>query len=86
MKLTKVQQALLDRAVQNGGSASIECGGGRGPNGGQVSYGSRDRAALFKLADAGLVTITHRATDVEYNRGHGVRTTLFVYKLASSSA
>jgi hypothetical protein len=81
MKLTKTQQALIERARLYGGMATIDAGSGRGAFGGRVSFGNRERDALHKLAALGLVQITNRIKDVDYNRGNTIHTTTTVYKL-----
>lgn len=79
--LTKTQQSLIERAKLYNGMASIDCGSGRGALGGRVSFGNRERAALQKLADMGLVEVTNHIRDVDYNRGNSVHTTTMVYRL-----
>ena len=81
MKLTKTQQALIDRARLYGGMATIDAGSGRGALGGRISFGSRERDALHKLVEMGLVEITNRIKDVDYNRGNSIHTTTTMYKL-----
>lgn len=82
MRLTKTQQDLILRAKQHGGVASVVAGSGRGAFGGRVSFGSRERAAVLKLAEMGLVKITHRDSDRDYNRGNCVHYTSFRYEIA----
>lgn len=79
--LNKTQLELINRARKHGGAASVVAGSGRGAYGGRVSFGSRERAAMFKLADMGLVKVTHRDTDREFNRGNCVHSTSFRYEL-----
>lgn len=81
MALNKTQEALLARAQQHGGAASVVAGSGRGALGGRVSFGSRERAAMFKLAELGLVRITHRETDRDYNRGNCIHATSFRFEI-----
>lgn len=81
MALNKTQEALLARAQQNGGAASVVAGSGRGALGGRVSFGSRERAAMFKLAELGLVRITHRETDRDFNRGNCIHATSFRFEI-----
>ena len=83
-KLTKTQQALIACAKQHGGSASVVAGSGRGAFGGRVSFGSRERAAMFKLAEMGLIKITNRDADRDYNRGNCVHSTSFRYELTTN--
>lgn len=82
MRLTKTQQELIDRAKRHGGAASVVAGSGRGAFGGRISFGSRERAAMFKLAEMGLVKVTHRDTDRDYSRGNCVQGTSFRYELS----
>lgn len=81
--MTKTMQALIARAKQHGGAACVVTGSGRGTFGGRVSFGSRERAAMFKLAELGLVKITHREADRDYNRGNCVHCNSFRYELAA---
>ena len=81
MTLTKTQQALIDRAARHGGSAAVDCVSGRGPKGGRVSWGARERTALHALADAGLVELTGSIQSSDYNAGYGVHTTTMFYRL-----
>lgn len=84
--MTKTMQDLITRAKQHGGSASVVAGGGRGAFGGRVSFGSRERTAMFKLEEAGLIKITHRDADRDYNRGNCVHCTSFRYELTDKAA
>ena len=84
--MTKTQAALLDAAKLHGGQAAIDCGSGRGALGGRVSFGARERAALHKLAEMGLVEITNRIPSVEYNRGNSIHTTTIMYRLTPMGA
>lgn len=83
-KLNKTQQELIARAKKHGGAASVVAGSGRGAFGGRVSFGSLERAAMFKLAEIGLVKVTHRDTDRDYNRGNCVHSTSFRYELTAN--
>jgi hypothetical protein len=83
--LTKTQKTLIDRALQHGGAASVEAGGGRGALGGRMSFGSRERTALHQLVEMGLVRITHRDTDCDYNGGYGIRSTIWRYEIARAT-
>lgn len=69
-KLNKTQAELVARAAKAGGFYSIETGSGRGAKGGRICYGDRDRNALNKLVDAGLVRITNRMSG-SYFTGNG---------------
>lgn len=82
-RLTKTQQILIDRAKLYGGVAGVDNGSGRGAFGGRVSFGNRERAALHKLRDMGLVTITNTMTDRDYNRGNCIHTTTVYYRLSA---
>lgn len=81
MKLTKTQQALIARANLYGGRAAVESGSGRGAFGGRITFGCRERAALHKLVNMGLVEITNLAKDVDYNRGNSIHSTAIMYRL-----
>lgn len=80
--MNKTQTTLIAKATQHGGSGAIECGGGRGPLGGRVSYGSRERDALFALVEAGKATITSRDSQDLYDNGYCVRTTVINFALS----
>ena len=80
-KLTKTQQALIDSAKARGGFFSIESGSGRGAKGGRVSYGSRERAAVHKLAELGLVEITNSVRDVDYTRSYSIWSTVVSFRV-----
>lgn len=82
IKLNKTQQRLIDQASSRGGDYSIECGGGRGAKGGRISFGDRERAALFALEAAGLVRITWRQGGSFFTgNGNSVYSTVFAYEL-----
>jgi hypothetical protein len=84
MRLTKTQQYLLDQAKHHGGDYSIEAGSGRGAKGGRISYGDRERAALFKLEAAGLVRIIGRQGGNWFTgNGNSVYTIVFAYELVA---
>lgn len=80
MRLTKTQQYLLDQA-KGRAVCAIDVIGGRGAFGGRVSAGNRERTALNKLSDLGLVQITNQMTSTDYNRGNCVWTTTICYRL-----
>ena len=84
INLNKTEQALIERAKHHGGRAGVDCGSGRGSLGGRVSFGSREAAALSKLADAGLVKIVSTIKDIDYNNGYGIHTTTFSFQLVSA--
>lgn len=77
----KTETFLLTEAKRRNGHYSIECGSGRGNEGGKISYGARNRKALFSLVDKGIVEITHRDSANETNRGYTVRHTVLGFKL-----
>jgi hypothetical protein len=79
--LNKTQQELISRARAHGGAASIVAGSGRGALGGRVSFGSRERAALHNLVELGLVQITDRDSDRDYNRGYCIHVTSYRYEI-----
>ena len=79
--MTKTQRALIERARLYGGQAAIDAGSGRGALGGRISFGNRERAALHKLVELGMVEITNRVKDVDYSRGNSVHTTTIMYRL-----
>ena len=79
--LTKTEQLLLDRAAEYGGRYSISTLYGRGPYGGRVSGGLRERNALFKLERAGLIEITDRQPWSDYNRGYCQSGNVIAYRL-----
>lgn len=79
--MTKTQAALLARALRQGGAASVEAGSGRGANGGRVSYGARELAALWALEAAGKIRITARDSGNEFQNGFCVRSTLLAFRV-----
>lgn len=81
MKLTKTQQNLIDQAKKHGGMFSVDTTSGRGPQGGRVAYGARDRAAMFGLEKMGLITITGRQPWSDCNRGYTMGGTHFAFRL-----
>jgi hypothetical protein len=82
MKLSATQKTLIQRAQQNAGKHAIECGSGRGAQGGRISYGTRDRDALHKLVAAGIVRITHQSSDNVYTgNGYSVRGAVISFEL-----
>jgi hypothetical protein len=81
MRLTKTELELLELAASRGGFAAITTLYGRGSRGGRVSGGIRERNALFKLVDLGLVKITERAAWQDYNRGYGQGGNIITFQL-----
>lgn len=68
--MTKTQTKLLELAREYGGHYSITTCYGRGPKGGKVRAGMRERDALFALEKLGFVVITNRQPWSETNRGY----------------
>ena len=80
--MTKTQTKLVEAAKRHGGRYSVETGRGRGPQGGHVSYGNRERDALFALVDSGVAEITERIPSYEMTgNGNIVRGNVFSFKL-----
>ena len=52
--MSKTEQMILSEITKRG-FFSIETCYGRGPGGGRVQYGVRDRNAMFKLEKIGLI-------------------------------
>ena len=84
MRLTKTQQALIDDARQQGGRLSVTRASGRGPCGGRIDVGARQRDAMFALEKMGLVRIIDRQTDTDYARGHALHCTTWACVLTTS--
>jgi hypothetical protein len=78
--MTKTEQKLLEMAAKNG-RGCVTTAYGRGPKGGRISGGCRERDALFKLQSKGLIKIVDRDPWSEYNRGHQQSGTSFVFEL-----
>lgn len=85
MQLTKTQQALIDAARLHGGVFSVTRVSGRGPFGGRISHGARQREAMFALEKLGLIRIIDRQSDTDYSRGHAVHCTSWAYALADAT-
>jgi hypothetical protein len=84
--LNKTQQLLIAEASKRGGHWGIECGSGRGAKGGRISYGNRERAAMFGLEAAGLITITSRVKDMHWSgNGNTIHSTMFSFALKPSA-
>ena len=81
-KLTKTQQALLDRAnARDGRISSVEACGGKGAKGGRLSWGARERDALNKLAELGLVEIIRIDRSAEWmGNGNTLHCSLYTYQ------
>lgn len=85
MKITKTQAQLLHRARCYGGRATVETSAGRGPRGGRLFYGARERDALFALEKMGMVEIVAREPWTDYNRGYGSSGNVFAYRLTAQA-
>jgi hypothetical protein len=82
MKLNKTQSALIEAANRRGGVSSFETHSGRGPFGGRISAGLRDRAALHSLVALGLVEIVKTDTNCpQYQNGYAMHYTVFTYRI-----
>lgn len=79
--MTKTEQKLIDLARKYGGSYSVTTAYGRGPNGGRISGGYRERDAMYKLAAKGLIKIVDRQPWEEYNRGNKQSGNTFAFTL-----
>jgi hypothetical protein len=87
MKYTKTQLQLLENARNYGGTYSITTSYGRGPKGGKtVSHGARDRDALLKLEELGLVEITDRQPWQFYTNGWRQHGASIAFKLTEKAA
>lgn len=79
--MTKTEQTLIKLATDNGGRYGITTEYGRGPYGGRVQAGARERNAMFKLEAKGLIKIVDRQQWADYNRGYGTGGTTFAFVL-----
>lgn len=79
--MTKTEQKLIQLAKQYGGRYTVGTCYGRGPAGGRLNYGTRDRDAMFKLEKAGLIKIVAREPWQDINRGHCQSGNTFVFEL-----
>lgn len=79
--MTKTEQSLLVRARKHGGVYSVDTVYGRGPYGGKVQAGMRERNAMFKLEAKGMIEIVNRQPWQDYNRGYGMGGTTFAYRI-----
>jgi hypothetical protein len=80
--MTKTQASLLELARKYGGNYSITTCYGRGPKGGRVTGGARERDAMFALEKMGLIVITDRQPWEEYNSGYKQSGNSIAFKLA----
>jgi hypothetical protein len=78
---TKTQTKLIDLARKHNGFYSIETCYGRGPKGGKLQAGVRERNALFDLEEMGIVEITSREPWQEYNSGFKQSGNIIAFKL-----
>lgn len=78
--MTKTEQKLLEMAAKYG-RGCVTTAYGRGPKGGRVSGGHRDRDAMYKLVAKGLVKIVARDPWEDYNRGYKQSGNSFVFEL-----
>ena len=79
--LTKTEKMLLEEAKRHGGRYSVQTCYGRGPYGGKTNYGSRERNAMFKLVERGLIEITCRNPWNDVNRGYTQGGTVFAFRI-----
>lgn len=79
--MTKTEQKLIQLAQRNGGRYSVNTCHGRGPRGGRLNFGSRERDAMYRLEQAGLVRIVDRQPWQDINRGYAQSGTSFVFRL-----
>lgn len=84
IKLTKTQQALINRVTVHG-FGGVDYGGGRGAQGGRISFGTRELAALRKLVDLGMVRITNTVRDAVYNGGNCIHVSTYYYQLTDTA-
>jgi hypothetical protein len=78
--MTKTEQKLIDLARANGGKYVICTAVGTGPFGGRIHEGQRDRDAMYKLIDKGLVRLTSKHRCSESRRGHTVAFYNYVFE------
>lgn len=78
--MTKTEQKLLDMVAKTG-RGCVTTAYGRGPKGGRVSGGHRERDAMFKLQMKGMIKIIDRQPWEEYNRGNKQSGNSFVFEL-----
>lgn len=70
-KLTDRQIRMLLQAARFGTTSTEVCVG-RGPKGGRISFGGRERQAASTLRDKGLLQRVHYSSSVESAHGYGV--------------
>ena len=78
--MTKTEKMILAEVAKRGYFAVETCYG-KGPYGGSVQYGLRERRAMFKLVDAGILKITKREPWQDYNRGYSQSGNIFVVEM-----
>ena len=81
MKLSKTEQKLMEK-VREYERYSVETGYGRGPNGGRISFGHRDKEAMYKLQAKGLIKIVARHPWEHTRLGNKQHGNQFVFTLA----
>ena len=82
MRLTKTEQRLLDTArSSHNGRASVSSGVGRGPKGGAIKYGMRDREAVTSLRNKGLIRIVDHFRYANASRGFTVHETDVTFEI-----
>ncbi len=81
MKLSKTEAQLIEKARYYGGSYGVQTCYGRGPSGGRVQYGTRERNAVYKLVERGLAMVTNVEPWQDYNRGYGQGGNVISFKL-----
>jgi hypothetical protein len=86
MKLTKTQKYLLETALTYDGKYSITTSYGHGPKGGRRFFGMRERDALLKLEELGLVEITSREPWQDYNNGWKQSGNTLAFRLTTKEA
>lgn len=81
-KLTDLQVHLLMRAARHG-AVSVEVCIGRGPMGGKISFGQRERGAASTLLKHGLLCHVGYSSHVESAHGYGVTSYISRWELTS---
>lgn len=65
MALTKTQTAIMARAKAKG-FVCAEMAGGRGPEGGNISFGVREYKAVTSLIKAGLLALVNTQREMSH--------------------
>ena len=84
--MTKTMQALIERANEHNGRGCVTSVCGRGAKGGRINHGARETAALRKLVEAGLATITNTSKSFDSKNGNGYWMYDTVYHLTNKGA